>query len=328
MDVTIFSTKPFDRRFLTAAAGDRHRLTFIEAHLTAATAPLARGAGAICPFVNDQVDADVLTELAALGVRLVALRSAGFNNVDVAAAKRLGITVARVPAYSPEAVSEHTVALILALDRNIHRAYVRVREGNFSLDGLMGFNLAGRTVGVVGTGRIGAGVARIMASFGCRIVAHDLAPNPACVAAGVTYLPLADLLAASDIVSLHCPLTPTTRHMIGAATIPTLKPGMMLINTGRGALIDTPLVIEALKDGTIGHLGLDVYEEEGDLFFEDLSDRVIRDDVFSRLQTFPNVLITGHQAFFTVEALTAIAETTMANLTAFETTGHALHEVT
>ncbi|TBW36787.1 2-hydroxyacid dehydrogenase [Siculibacillus lacustris] len=328
MDVTIFSTKPFDRRFLSAAAGTRHRLTFLEAHLTADTVPLARGAGAICPFVNDQVDEKVLTELAALGVRLVALRSAGFNNVDLAAAKRLGITIARVPAYSPEAVSEYTVALILALDRNLHRAYARVREGNFSLDGLMGFNLAGRTVGIVGTGRIGAGVARIMKSFGCRIVAHDLTPNPACVADGVTYMSLAELLPISDIVSLHCPLLPSTRHMIDKATIATLKHGMMLINTSRGGLIETTDVIEALKAGTIAQLGLDVYEEEGDLFFEDLSDQVIRDDVFSRLLTFPNVLITGHQAFFTVEALTAIAETTMANLTAFETTGHALHEVT
>ena len=328
MDMTIFSTQPFDRAFMTAAAADRHRLTYLETPLTAVTAVLARGAGAVCPFANDQVDASVLAALAALGVRLVTLRSAGFNNVDLAAAKRLGITVARVPAYSPEAVSEFTVALILALDRNIHRAYVRVREGNFSLDGLMGFNLADRTVGVVGTGRIGAGVARIMQSFGCRIVAHDLAPNPTCLAAGVTYMPLADLLPICDIVSLHCPLTPGTKHMIDKAAIATLKHGMMLINTSRGALIDTTMVIEALKDGVIGHLGLDVYEEEGDLFFQDLSDQVIRDDVFARLLTFPNVLITGHQAFFTTEALTAIAETTMANLSAFETTGHALYEVT
>lgn len=327
MDMTIFSTKSYDRRFLTAANDGAHRLTFVEAHLTAETAVLARGAGAVCPFVNDRVDEPVLAALADLGVRLVALRSAGYNNVDIAAAGRLGLTVARVPAYSPEAVSEHTVALILALDRNIHRAYARVREGNFALEGLLGFNLEGRTVGVVGTGRIGAGVARIMASFGCRIVAYDIAPNPVCVAAGVTYRPLDVLLAESDIVSLHCPLTAATRHMIGAATIPTLKRGMMLINTSRGALIDTSLVIEALKDGTIGHLGLDVYEEESDLFFEDMSDLVIRDDVFSRLLTFPNVLITGHQAFFTTEALTAIAETTIANLTAFEKTGHALHEV-
>lgn len=327
MDITIFSTKPFDRQFLAAAAGP-HRLVFVEARLTPLTAVLARGAGAVCAFVNDQVDEAVLATLASLGVRLVALRSAGFNNVDLAAAARHGVTIARVPAYSPEAVSEHTVALILALDRNIHRAWARVREGNFALEGLLGFNLAGRTVGVVGTGRIGQGVARIMASFGCRIVAFDPRPDPGCVAAGVTYMGSAELLAICDVVSLHCPLTPETRHMIDATAIAGMKRGMMLINTSRGGLIETQAVIDALKEGTIGHLCLDVYEEEADLFFEDLSDHVIRDDVFARLLTFPNVLITGHQGFFTAEALRAIAETTIANVTAFETTGHAVFEVT
>jgi len=232
-----------------------------------------------------------------------------------------------VPAYSPEAVSEHTVALILSLDRNIHRAYARVREGNFALDGLIGFNLHGRTVGVVGTGRIGTGVARIMRGFGCKVIAYDLVPNRVCTDLGVTYVALPELLATSDIVSLHCPLTPQTSHMIDASAIAKMKHGAMLINTSRGGIVDTQAVVEGIKNGSIGHLGLDVYEEEAKLFFEDKSDQVIRDDVFERLLTFPNVLVTGHQAFFTTEALTAIAETTIANINAFEQTGHALHEV-
>ena len=330
MDVAVFSTKPYDRRFLdaaNAAGGNRHRLTYFEARLTHATAVLAKVAAAVCLFVNDGADAAALDEFARSGVRLVALRSAGFNNVDLGAARRLGVTIARVPAYSPDAVAEHTVAMILSLNRGVHRAYARVREGNFALEGLLGFDLKGRTVGVVGTGRIGAAVARIMQGFGCRVLAHDPAPDPACEAAGVRYVPLEELLAASDIVTLHCPLTPATRHMIDAAAIGRMKRGAMLVNTSRGGLVDTRAAIGGLKSGAIGHLGLDVYEEEGDLFFQDLSGQVIQDDVFARLLTFPNVLITGHQAFFTVEALTAIAETTVANITAFEDTGRALHEV-
>ena len=258
---------------------------------------------------------------------LVALRCAGFNNVDLHAARRLGLTVARVPAYSPEAVAEHTVAMILALNRGIHRAHARVREGNFALDGLLGFDLRGKAVGIVGTGRIGAAVARIMAGFGCRLLAHDPAPNPECEALGARYVAMAELLAESDVITLHCPLTPDTRHLIDAEALRKVKRGVMLVNTSRGAILDTRAAIGGLKDGTIGRLGLDVYEEEGDLFFEDLSDQVIRDDVFARLLTFPNVLVTGHQAFFTAEALTAIAETTVANITAFEDTGRAAHEV-
>ena len=327
MDVAVFSTKPYDRRFLDAAAADRHRLAYLEARLTPATAVLARGASVVCAFVNDQVDAAVLGEFERLGVRLVALRSAGFNNVDLAAARRHGVAVARVPAYSPEAVAEHTVAMVLSLNRGIHRAYARVREGNFALDGLLGFNLHGRAVGVVGTGRIGAAVARIMLGFGCRVLAHDPVPDPGCEALGVSYLPLPELLAASDIVTLHCPLTPATRHLIDAAAVGRMRRGAMLVNTSRGAIVDTRAVIDGLKDGSIGHLGLDVYEEEAGLFFEDLSDRVIRDDVFSRLLTFPNVLVTGHQGFFTAEALAAIAGTTVANIAAFEATGRAVHEV-
>ena len=327
MDVTVFSAKPYDRTFLDVAAGTAHRVTYVEAHLTPATAVLAKGAGAVCAFVNDQMDAAVLEALHGLGVRLVALRSAGFNNVDLATAKRLGMTVARVPAYSPEAVAEHTVALMLSLNRGTHRAFARVREGNFALDGLLGFNMHGRTVGVVGTGRIGVAVVAILLGFGCRVLAFDPRPDPQLATLGVTYLSLPELLAAADIVTLHCPLVPHTRHLIDAAAIARMRRGAMLINTSRGAIIDTQAVIAGLKDGAIGHLGLDVYEEEAALFFEDMSDQVIRDDVFARLLTFPNVLITGHQGFFTTEAMSAIAQTTFANIAAFEATGHALHEV-
>jgi len=323
MDVAVFSTKFYDRQFLEPAAG-AHRLRFLEPMLTPATAVLARGAGAVCAFVNDQVNAAVLEEFKSLGVRLVALRSAGFNHVDLAAAQKLGIAVARVPAYSPDAVAEHTLAMILALNRSIPRAWLRVREGNFSLEGLVGFNLHGRSVGIIGTGRIGAAVARIMLGFGCQVLAFDPVPDPTLP---LRYVGFEELLAASDIITLHCPLTPQTHHLIDAAAISRMKRGVMLINTSRGAMVDTRAVIAGLKSGAIGHLGLDVYEEEAGLFFEDMSDQVIRDDVFARLLTFPNVLVTGHQAFLTVEALTAIAETTIANISAFEATGHALHEV-
>jgi D-lactate dehydrogenase len=257
----------------------------------------------------------------------VALRSAGFNNVDLESARRLGITVARVPAYSPHAVAEYTMALILGLNRKTHRAYNRVREGNFSLDGLLGFDLAGKTAGVVGTGKIGEIMCQILLGFGCNVLCHDPQVNPACEAMGATYVPLGELLASSDIVTLHCPLTPATRHLINDDALKILKPGMMLVNTSRGGVVDTHAVLRGLKSGAIGHLGLDVYEEEGDLFFEDLSNRFIDDDVFARLLTFPNVLVTGHQAFFTKEALANIAETTIANISSFESTGRALHEV-
>lgn len=328
MKVTVFSTKPYDRQFLDVANAEAgHRLHYLEVRLTADTAPLAEGAEAVCAFVNDQLDRTAFAVLAKLGVRLVALRSAGFNNVDLGAARALGITVARVPAYSPHAVAEHTVALILTLNRNIHRAYNRVREGNFALDGLLGFDLVGKQAGIVGTGKIGEVVARILAGFGCRLVAHDLEPNPACTALGVAYVSREELFATSDIVTLHCPLTPDTHHMVNAALLRQVKPGLMLVNTSRGAVIDTRAVTHGLKEGTLGSLALDVYEEEADLFFEDLSDRVIRDDVFARLLTFPNVIITGHQAFFTREALTAIAGTTIANISAFAAEGRARHEV-
>ncbi|ADI14619.1 2-hydroxyacid dehydrogenase [Truepera radiovictrix] len=325
MDLAIFSTKPYDRRFFEAANAEHgHGLHFFEPRLTPETASLAAGFTGVCAFVNDVLSAPVLRELAAGGTKLIALRSAGFNHVDLGAAQELGLTVARVPAYSPYAVAEHALALILTLNRKTHRAFNRVREGNFALDGLLGFDLHGKTVGVVGTGKIGLIFARIAAGFGCEVLAYDPYPNPE---ARARYVPLPELLGAADIVSLHCPLTPETYHLIGKEAVAQMKPGAMLINTSRGALVDTRAVIHGLKSGQIGALGLDVYEEEADLFFEDLSDRVIQDDVFTRLLTFPNVLITGHQGFFTVEALDNIAHTTLRNVTAFETGAGELHRV-
>jgi D-lactate dehydrogenase len=317
MRLAIFSTKPYDRRSFDAANAGGHDLFYFEERLHTGTVSLAEGFEAVCVFANDVLDRPTLTELADAGTRLVALRCSGYNNVDLDAAAELGMTVARVPAYSPEAIAEHTIGLALALERKIHRAHARVREGNLSLEGLLGRNLHGRTVGVVGTGRIGALVARIFGGFGCEVVAHDITVNEDLVQRGVHYLPLADLFATSDIITLHCPLTPETHHMIDATALEAMRDGVMIINTSRGALIDTAAVIEALKSGKVGNLGLDVYEEEGDLFFQDLSDQVIQDDVFSRLLTLPNVIVTGHQAFFTEEALHAIATTTLQNVSAF-----------
>jgi D-lactate dehydrogenase len=319
MRVVIFSSHPHDEKYLSRANESfGHELVFLESRLKPHTAKLADGFDAVCAFVNDDLGAPVLEALDGLGIHHLALRSAGFNHVDLEAAGRLGFTIARVPAYSPHAVAEHTVAIMLALNRQIHKSYSRVRDGNFALDGLLGFDLFGRTVGIVGTGKIGERVAVIMSGFGCRIVAHDPYPNPVCVELGVEYVDLPTLFGESDIVSLHTPLTPETHHLIDAETITMMKDGVMIVNTSRGALVDTVAVIEGLKARKVGYLGLDVYEEEGDLFFENLSDRIITDDVFSRLLTFPNVIITGHQAFFTAEAITAIAETTIENLTAFE----------
>jgi D-lactate dehydrogenase len=328
MRVAVFSTKPYDQRFLSAANQRHgHELDFFEPRLTPTTAPLAAGYPAVCAFVNDQLDAEVLASLAQGGTRLIALRSAGFNHVDLEAAASQDLTVARVPAYSPNAVAEHAAALILALNRKLHRAYARVREGNFSLDGLLGFDLHGRTIGIVGTGKIGTVFARIMAGFGCRLLAHDPYPSDECVAIGVEYVGLDQLFAAADVIALHAPLTPATHHLIDAQAIAQMKTGVMLINTSRGALVDTRAVVEGLKSGKLGALGLDVYEEEEGLFFEDLSGQVLTDDVFARLLTFPNVVITGHQGFFTVDALHNIAETTLANISAFEHGKGTLHEV-
>lgn len=327
MRIVVYSAKPYDRQFFDAAARPGMRMQYCEARLSPETVALAEGATAICAFVNDDLSRPVLEKLAEMGVRLIALRCAGFNQVDLATAEKLGLTVARVPAYSPYAVAEHTMALILSLNRKIHRAYNRVREGNFALDGLLGFDLHGKTVGIVGTGKIGAIFARIVAGFGCRLVGHDLRPNPDCEALGMEYVTREELFRTSDILALMCPLTPETRHLIRRETLPLLKKGVMLVNTSRGAIIDTQAAIAGLKDGTIGSLGIDVYEEEADLFFEDLSNDVLRDDVFARLLTFPNVLVTGHQGFFTQEALTNIADTTIGNIESFFRTGRALHAV-
>jgi D-lactate dehydrogenase len=328
MHVAIFSTRSYDRDFLTRAnAAGRHTLVFHEARLDSGTVAAAQGAQAVCAFVNDKLDAEVLQHLHRLGVRMVALRSAGFNHVDLPAAAALGLAIGRVPEYSPHAVAEHTAALVLTLNRKIHRAFARVREGNFALEGLLGFDLHGRSVGVIGTGKIGACFARIMAGFGCRLLAFAPEVNPALTALGARYVDLPELLAGSDIVSLHCPLTPQTHHLIDAAALATMRRGAMLINTSRGAVVDARAAIAALKTGHLGSLGLDVYEEEADLFFRDLSDQVLHDDVFARLLTFPNVIVTGHQAFFTEEAMMAIAQTTCANLDHFEATGRPLHAV-
>lgn len=319
MNVGVFSTKAYDRHFLSAAnVRYGHELVFFEARLNAETVPLAAGFPAVCPFVNDQLDAGVIATLAEQGTSLIALRSAGFNNVDLEAAAQHGLAVARVPAYSPHAVAEHTVALMLALNRKIPQARARVRDGNFALDGLLGFDVNRRTVGIIGTGSIGAVVAQIMHGFGCRLLGYDPYPNPRCEALGLTYVALEELFSESDIISLHLPLTPESYHLVNAEALAWMKDGVMLINTSRGALLDTQAVIDALKSGKIGYLGLDVYEEEADLFFEDLSAKILKDDVFARLLTFPNVLITGHQAFFTEEALRTIAETTLDNISRCE----------
>jgi D-lactate dehydrogenase len=329
MKVAVFSTKPFDREHLDAANRSHgHELAYLEVHLGHDTAVLAQGFPCVCAFVNDGLDRAVLEALAGGGTRLIALRSAGFNHVDLEAARALGLTVARVPAYSPHSIAEHAAGLILTLNRKYHRAYARVREANFSLHGLIGFDLCDRTVGIVGTGRIGAVFARIMHGFGCRLLAHDLTPDPACEELGIRYVPLDTLFRESDIISLHCPLTPRTHHLVDTRALSTMKPGVMLINTGRGALIDTRAVIASLKSGHLGYLGIDVYEEEEALFFEDLSMQVVMDDVFMRLLTFPNVVVTAHQGFFTREALAAIAGTTLENITAFEAGTGAIHTIT
>lgn len=327
MKVTVFSTRAYDREYLSAANKRHgHELVFIEARLSKEMAALVTGE-ALCAFVNDNLDAEILEQLAGQGVRLIALRSAGFNHVDLDKARELGLTVARVPAYSPHAVAEHAVALILALNRKIHRAFNRVREGNFLLQGLCGFDLHGRTVGVVGTGKIGTVFARIMAGFGCRLLGYDVAVNPDCEALGLTYVSLEELFQQSDVISLHCPLTPKTRHMVNEESLQSMKTGVTIINTGRGALIDTKAAIAGLKSRKIGALGLDVYEEEEELFFEDRSGDVIDDDIFMRLLTFPNTLITGHQGFFTSNALENIAETTLQNVSAFEKGEGEIHTV-
>ncbi len=328
MDVAFFSTKPYDRRFFEQARADtEHRLTYLEPRLTVETAALAAGHQAVCAFVNDVLDAKVLDQLHQLGVRAIALRSAGFNHVDLKRASELGMQVVRVPAYSPHAVAEFAVGLILTLNRKIHRAYNRVREGNFSLDGLLGFDLYGRTMGVVGTGQIGEAVACIMHGFGCNLLGYDVRPNPKCEQLGMRYCSIDELFRQCDIISLHCPLTPETRYLIDQPRIDTMRDGVMLINTSRGAVVNTRAVIAGLKSGKIGSLGLDVYEEEVDYFFEDHSAEMIEDDVLARLLTFPNVIVSSHQAFFTREALLAIARTTLQNLSDLAASGSCKNSV-
>lgn len=318
MRTLIFSSQTYDRdSFLAAHLPESLQLHFQPARLTLETVALADGHEVVCAFINDDLSAPVLERLAAGGTKLIALRSAGYNHVDLPTAQKLGINVVRVPAYSPHAVAEHAVALILALNRRLNRAYNRTRDGDFSLHGLTGFDLVGKTVGIVGTGQIGATFAKIMSGFGCELLAYDPFPNPKVEALGARYLSLEELLQQSQIISLHCPLTPQTRHLINAQSLATMQRGAMLINTGRGALVDTPALSEALKSGQLGYLGLDVYEEEALLFFEDRSDHPLQDDVLARLLTFPNVIVTAHQAFLTHEALGAIAQTTLDNIHAW-----------
>jgi len=319
MNVTVFNNKPYVEQFFKRAnAKFNHELVFLEEHLSGASAAQAAGSQAVCIFVNDIADASVLERLKTIGVKLIALRCAGFNNVDLSAAEKLGLCVVRVPAYSPYAVAEHTVGLMLTLNRRIYRAHTRIREGNFSLDGLMGFDLHGTPVGIIGTGKIGQLVAKILHGFGCDLYAYDPNQSQECLKLGVQYVSLEDIYRKCFIITLHCPLIPQTHHMINAKAIELMQDCVMLINTSRGALIDTKAVIDGLKSERIGYLGLDVYEEEGDLFFEDLSNQIIQDDVFARLLMFPNVIITGHQAFFTHNAVQAIAETTLSNISTYE----------
>jgi D-lactate dehydrogenase len=314
MKLTFFSSQPYDRIFFERYNDSLgFELNFLDVALDEATVSLAKASDAVCVFVNDKVTAPVVASLKENGTKVIALRCAGFNNVDIEACRQHEIRVCRVPAYSPEAVAEHAVAMILTLNRKTHKAYNRVREQNFSLNGLLGFNLHGKTVGVIGTGNIGKAFCRIMLGFGCTVKAFDLVANKEMEAMGVTYHPLMEVLQ-SDIISLHCPLNEQTRHLIGPETIGYVKKGAMLINTGRGALIDTKTMIEALKKGYISALGLDVYEQEEKLFFRDLSTKIIQDDDIQRLMSFPNVLITAHQAFFTDEALSQIAMTTLNNV--------------
>ncbi|MGM0375794.1 MAG: 2-hydroxyacid dehydrogenase [Bacteroidota bacterium] len=329
MKVAFFNTKSYDKEFFEQYVQNTGvELTFFDGTLNCETTELTRGYDAVCVFVNDQLHADVIEKLAEHGVKLIALRCAGFNNVDLEAAEKHQIKVVRVPAYSPSAVAEHAVALILTLNRKTHKAYNRVRENNFSLERLTGFNLQGKTVGVIGTGKIGVAFSRIMKGFGCRVLAHDPYPRQDLQDEGIVYTERDELLEQSDIISLHCPLTPESKHLINKVTIDQMKPGVMLINTSRGALINTKDAIKGLKKGKIGYLGIDVYEQEEDLFFRDLSENIIQDETIMRLISFPNVLITSHQAFFTREALEQIASTTIQNILDFTNNKSVVNEVT
>ncbi|MBS1638834.1 MAG: 2-hydroxyacid dehydrogenase [Bacteroidetes bacterium] len=315
MKITFFSAQPYDKKFFNECNKTfGFDLQFLEVQLNEQTVNVIEQTNAVCVFVNDKVNATVIETLAAKNVSIIALRCAGFNNVDLEAAKKYGIKVCRVPAYSPEAVAEHALAMILTLNRKTHKAYNRVREQNFSLNGLLGFNIYKKTIGVIGTGNIGKAFCKIMLGLGCRVIAFDIIANKEIEALGVEYLPLIDVLQQADIISLHCPLNAQTKHIVNEQTIQLMKTGVMLINTSRGALIDTKTVIDALKNTKLGYLGIDVYEQEEKLFFKDLSENIIEDDLIQRLMSFPNVLVTAHQAFFTKEAIEQIAFTTLSNI--------------
>ena len=328
MKVAFFSTKSYDREYFNKFnTANLHELTFFEVPLNEQTAILTVGFEAVCVFVNDIISQETIKIISKNGIKVIALRCAGFNNVDLKAARENELKVVRVPAYSPESVAEHAAALILTLNRKTHKAYNRVREGNFSIENLTGFNLFGKTVGVIGTGLIGAAFCKIMLGFGCQVLAYDIKESSDLVAKGVVYKTLDDLLKESEIISLHCPLTPETAHLIDAMAISKMKGGVMIINTSRGALIEAKDAIDGLKSGKIGYLGIDVYEQEADLFFQDLSESVIQDDIIARLISFPNVLITGHLGFFTKEALEEIATITLNNLSSFESDKELVNEV-
>ncbi len=314
MQIAVFSAKPYDQAFLLRAATAEVEFQCFELQLNPSTAVMAHGAEVVSAFVNDDLGRETLSLLAEGGTRLIALRCAGYNQVDLAAAAALGIRVVNVPAYSPYAVAEHTIALMLALSRKLPRAYNRVRDGNFSLDGLLGFDFYAKTLGVIGGGKIGQLVAERMRAFGCRILIYDPFNEETCRRLGFESVDLDSLFEASDIISLHCPLNDQTRHLINRDSVAQMKLGVMLINTSRGALMDTQAVLDGLKAHHIAYLGMDVYEQEGSLFFEDHSLDIIQDDVIQRLITLPNVIVTGHQAYFTKEALQHIAETTVSNI--------------
>lgn len=328
MKVIVFDTHAFEKEhFCQMNEHFKHELTFYEGKLNQKSAPVAVGYPCVCPFVNDKLDAEVLRVLAEQGTKLIALRSAGFNHVDLKAAQALGLKVVRVPEYSPYSVAEHAMALILTLNRKLHKAYNRVREGNFSLEGLVGFDLHGKTIGVIGTGRIGKAFVHIALGFGCKVIAYDITLDKDLISKGVEYVALEEVFSRSDIISLHLPLTPETKHMIDIAALSKMKKGVMLINTSRGGLIHTKALIDSLKSGKLGSAGLDVYEEEQAYFFQDLSGQAVNDDILARLMTFPNVLLTSHQGFLTQEALINIAETTLKNIQDFEEGRHLINEV-
>jgi len=328
MKVAVFSSKPYDQKFFEQYNQNyNHELGFFDTNLNAQTTNLTRDFEVVCVFVNDKLNAKVIKKLADNNIKHIALRCAGFNNVDLEAAEKHNIKVTRVPAYSPQAVAEHALSLILTLNRKTHKAYNRIKEGNFSLHGLIGFDLHDKTVGVIGTGKIGIAFCKNMLGLGCEVLAYDVNPQKELEKDGVTYVSLEELYKKSDIISLHCPLMPATKHIINKDSIARMKNHVMIINTSRGALIDTEDVIKNLKEKKIGYLGIDVYEQEEEIFFEDRSEQIIEDDTLMRLISYPNVLITSHQAFLTQEALTEISKTVLQNVKDFEDNNTLVNEI-